>query len=694
MLRRSLLEVSSRRQSLAPRITTQISLYLSSRKEFSVSSQPNRTAETGKPPNSGSNWTKIFVASIALSAAGITAYQNGYLDTLLPKEQNKGHQIPVVHQEPRHDVHDVEGVEQVAGNNVEVSEISSPSVGDSEKNVEIDPYYGRREVENQAEIKELSISEPHDTITDQEEKLPNLDDGISTSDNASFDSVETIEADPATKNQQVEPTKETHEGVQITSIPTEVAPVIEENVVNSEQPQQLGTADMPEDNQNDDIESNPLLDAYLIRDETEQKATPSTYVDKEVAEAVKGAHDVKGTNDVDVSNDGKLVLDFLQAIHAAEKRQADLDARIYSEEKRMMKEKYEKELKDARARELMYAERETILDKELHKEKLKAAAALKSLQEKLEEEFRIDIDRKDSETELELNKLKDLAKAELIAAIASEKASQIEKMQEANLNINALCMAFYARSEEARQSHSVHKLALGALALEDALSKGLPIQKEIDALNSQIDGIDKDSLLGLVMASLPEDTLRNGTDTILQLNHKFDGLKGTLRHFSLMPPGGGGILAHSLAYMASVLKVKEADKSGDGIESLMNRVESFLADGKLLEAAETLEHGLKDSQAAEVVRDWIRQARNQCMRTPRATLYEHNETPGGSIYWDPHVEGIPIPVEGTYYDTIDEALDMYTKYAEMAGFEIKKGGQRLTIDEVKADMPNPPSRNT
>nr|GEV65233.1 protein FAR1-related sequence 5-like [Tanacetum cinerariifolium] len=66
------------------------------------------------------------------------------------------------------------------------------------------------------------------------------------------------------------------------------------------------------------------------------------------------------------------------------------------------------------------------------------------------------------------------------------------------------------------------------------------------------------------------------------------------------------------------------------------------------------------------------------MITPRETLYEHNETPGGSIYWEPHVEGILIPVEGTYYDTIDEALDMYTKYAEMAGFEIKKGGQRLT----------------
>ncbi|GJW30770.1 hypothetical protein Tco_0047645 [Tanacetum coccineum] len=53
--------------------------------------------------------------------------------------------------------------------------------------------------------------------------------------------------------------------------------------------------------------------------------------------------------------------------------------------------------------------------KELHKEKLKAVATLKSLQQKLEEEFTMEIDRK-------LNKLKDLAKAELIAVTASKKA--------------------------------------------------------------------------------------------------------------------------------------------------------------------------------------------------------------------------------------------------------------------------------
>lgn len=37
------------------------------------------------------------------------------------------------------------------------------------------------------------------------------------------------------------------------------------------------------------------------------------------------------------SKDGKLILDFLQAIHAAELRQADLDARAFAEEKKVMK---------------------------------------------------------------------------------------------------------------------------------------------------------------------------------------------------------------------------------------------------------------------------------------------------------------------------------------------------------------------
>ncbi|GJR96428.1 hypothetical protein Tco_0268602 [Tanacetum coccineum] len=72
--------------------------------------------------------------------------------------------------------------------------------------------------------------------------------------------------------------------------------------------------------------------------------------------------------------------------------------------------------------------------------------------EKLEEEFRMEIDIKDSEMELELNKLKDLAKAELIATIASEKAYEIEKNAGGESQCKASCEGYYANLSLYRRS--------------------------------------------------------------------------------------------------------------------------------------------------------------------------------------------------------------------------------------------------
>lgn len=359
----------------------------------------------------------------------------------------------------------------------------------------------------------------------------------------------------------------------------------------------LAGADKPKDPSGADaVEQKSLAETYLLQDEpgVSKDATAEETRSDEVCEKT--------------SDDGKIVLDIIEAIHAAEKRQADADAHMYAEEKRKLKEKYEKELKDTRARELMYAEEAAILDKELKKEKLKYAASIKELQEKTEQKLRDELQRKEEETSQQIEKVQELAKAELAAAVAKEKASQIEQIAEANLNIDALCMAFYARSEEARQSHSVHKLALGTLALEQALSSGSPIRSEVDLLRKSIEGIDKDSLLELALSSLPEDVLDYGSDSRVELKQKFNSLKKTIRHFSLIPAGGGGILTHAVARVASSIKIKE-DKSGDGIESLINRVESLIVDGDLSTAAEALEGGLHGSEAEEIATEWVKQAR-------------------------------------------------------------------------------------
>lgn len=444
------------------------------------------------------------------------------------------------------------------------------------------------------------------------EKVPSSTESSNTFDNRTLGSEKSLDQNVDMKSTEIQPSLEQHVETGSPSIETLVDAPSEGNELNVPHKQQTAL-EGAEDALSIGVEqSSTLLDEYNLNNQPELN-TPT----------LSAKHEAKkeDSSDNHVNEDGKLVLDFLQAIHAAEKRQAELDAHIFAEEKRKLKEKYDKELKDARIRELRYAEEAAIMDKELNKEKLKAAAVLKSLREELEKKREMEMERKEAEAEIKLKKVEELSKAELAAAIASEKASNIEKMAEADLHINALCMAFYARSEEARQSDSVHKLALGALALEDALSKGLPIKKEIDTLNIYL-GSAKDPLLDVVLASLPQETWDKGSDTILQLKNEFDALKGSVRHFSLIPPSGGGLLAHSLARLASALKVRETDTSGDGIESLMNKVESFLADGKLSEAADTLENGVKGTQAAEVIGDWLRRTRNRAITEQALTLVQ------------------------------------------------------------------------
>ncbi|XP_027365668.1 uncharacterized protein LOC113872363 [Abrus precatorius] len=627
MFRRSIFEISSR-PTLRRHFINQTTSHLASRKKFSTASKPGGASapSSGTPPESHGSLSKFFVGSVAVSAAFLAAYQTGYLDQFLKEEQHSFPQEAQINA----DAGDLKGVQHSIDQLVSPGEKfnnESPAVELAEKN--IDAHLSQPEVvEENKGGKQIPVQDKFDiaengTAASKENQLPKYPQSSLTSDDTSKESV--IQSDGIVGRKSIEadvvPTVE--EGLQHTTTSTQTSVVPNENEMKSIQPEHQEIQEIGERSESalpKVIEQQPtLLEEYHLRNNLE--GSPATllyshgfaknsHLPEEPEELIGATGELK---DGYLSKDGKLVLDFLQAIHAAEQRQADLDARVFNEEKKVLKEKYEKKLKDAAARELMLAEEAAMLDKELKRERAKAALAIKSLQEKMEEKLKIELEQKEIEAELKLKKSEELAKAELNAAIANEKAAQIEKMAEANININALCMAFYARSEEARQSHATQNFALRALALEDALSKGLPIQTEITSLQSYLEGIDKDSVLDLVLSSLPEETRNSGTDTQLQLKQKFDALKGTLRHFSFFPPGGGGILAHSLAHVASWLKVREDDQSGDGIESVINKVESYLAEGKLAEAADFLEESVTGTQAAEIVAGWVRQARNRAI---------------------------------------------------------------------------------
>lgn len=78
--------------------------------------------------------------------------------------------------------------------------------------------------------------------------------------------------------------------------------------------------------------------------------------------------------------------------------------------------------------------------------------------------------------------------------------------------------------------------------------------------------------------------------------------------------------------LPTFVQVKEADESGDGVESLINKVESYLAEGKIAEAANVLEEGVQGTQASEIVGEWVRRARNRAITEQALTLLQSYAT--------------------------------------------------------------------
>ncbi|KAJ3705673.1 hypothetical protein LUZ61_009378 [Rhynchospora tenuis] len=628
---KDLTSVRSLTRSHPRQIASQLPYILATRNSLSTSAPKVPPAEEEKKSGGSSLLGGLLLGGFILGG-GALAYNYGYFDSFL-----KDTKVPVYGTIEK----DTQKVS--ANQDIPAEKLASPESFDSKAKVHIPaPEFVEPQIEKPASLESAApeseqpaheIAEP-DTVKAEPKLYPvapsdesnNTKESVpegSMKDEPVISDVKPVESESVTQEiaskepEKVVVIKNTAEGGET----DKVEKIADSSATISSQVEGAGSFDgiPPKDTlhemQKDPVysEAQPpksLAELYSLQEED--------HIDDAAKEMVKSAN----VTTVSENSDGpKVVVDLIEAIHAAERQQAESDAYIFAEEKRRLKEKFERELKDARALLVKKAEEVAMLEKELNKEKAKAVATIKSVQETAQQRLQKELEQKEEEVRKQLERVQELAKAELVAAISKEKASQIEKIAEANLNINALCMAFYARSEEARQSHSVHSLALATLRMEEALSKGLPLKEEVDSLRKSLEEIDKDTLLSLALSSLPKEALDCGTDTQMDLSVKFSALKGTLRRYSLIPASGGGMLTHAVARLASSIKIKE-DQSGEGIESLITRVENLLVNGKLAEAADALEIGLQGSQAEEAVAQWVRQARARAIAEQTLSLLQ------------------------------------------------------------------------
>ncbi|CAK9883084.1 unnamed protein product [Sphagnum jensenii] len=314
-------------------------------------------------------------------------------------------------------------------------------------------------------------------------------------------------------------------------------------------------------------------------------------------------------------------IDLVVAIHAAEARQAEIDAQQYGAFLLKVKEEHQQELNEAREQQEKHAEYASRLEKALDTHKERAEAQLRQQMQWAEERLRSELKKKEEHAISELEKMELLTQARTTAAVTLEKAKHLEDTKDLQIQVEALHKAFYARSEEAKISHTTNKLALGALALEDAIIQGAPVGKEVELLMQAAGGFGIDEVVDMAVMSVPEDAFKEGTWTHNQLQEKFLHLQRPMRELGLIPAGQGGVLTHLLARAVAAIKVREV-MGGYGIEAVITKVEKCLENGKLLEAAATLERGLEGTKGEEIVAEWVRQARNRVVAEQALTMVQ------------------------------------------------------------------------
>nr|GEX23512.1 hypothetical protein [Tanacetum cinerariifolium] len=71
-------------------------------------------------------------------------------------------------------------------------------------------------------------------------------------------------------------------------------------------------------------------------------------------------------------------------------------------------------------------------------------------------------------------------------------------------------------------------------------------------------------------------------------------------------------------------------------------------------------------------------------KTPKAVIHhEFINTPDGSVYWVPKVSTSVLPVLGTVYDSLDECIEIYRKYALEARFDLKNNDRQVRSSNFK-----------
>lgn len=213
---------------------------LSSRKKFSTASKPGGASppdSAGKPPESQGSLSKFVIGSVAVGAAFLAAYQTGYLDHYLKKEQHsvaQEAQINVTSGDSNNLQHSVEHL--VSPSN------ESPSVERAEQKVDTQLPQLKNVTEDQGD-KQIKVQDKSDipeegAVDAKENQLPEYPQSDAASGDPSKESLIQSKGIDDIKSTEADVDVGLEEGIQHASTSTQTSVGPDENEIEDIQPQQ------------------------------------------------------------------------------------------------------------------------------------------------------------------------------------------------------------------------------------------------------------------------------------------------------------------------------------------------------------------------------------------------------------------------------------------------------------------------
>ncbi len=195
---------------------------------------------------------------------------------------------------------------------------------------------------------------------------------------------------------------------------------------------------------------------------------------------------------------------------------------------------------------------------------------------------------------------------ELQQKVEEEREGRLGKIEQLQDEVDTLGKSFASVGSSLESNFNMQRLivALDALRAIVEGDKKQSFQREIATLNSVS---SQNDVVDVVVGSLPKETCSKGVQTTAALADRFENIAAQVRQTALLPDNAG-VAGHASSWLLSKLLFrKKGLADGDDVESVLTRVETFLREGNLDDAAR--EANSLNGWAKVLTRDWLVETR-------------------------------------------------------------------------------------